>query len=342
MLEGILSSEASGLYLQLLREGCVGLDCPEARSPAMRELLTGGFARERYVGAPQLVPIEPARALENAALLTQQRMVAQQRSLMVAREKLDELEKVHRSGCACEGDPRREIEVLTDPATIGALSVELALGARNEVRVFETEHFRTAPDPRQVQVPPPSLVERGVRFRSLYTRAVLDHKDAGALIERAVEVGWELRVVDRLPCKAVIVDTSLALLPLDSTGMQGAALVRAPVLVDLAVTLFDRLWARGVALSPGRNQNLREAADEVDAARPDEGGPGRSGAPPGMTRTQFHVLRLLCAGLTDSAIARHLGISERTVRRHITALFDLLGADNRVAAAVTAAREGLV
>jgi len=331
MLEGILSSEASTLYLRLLAEGGVGLRSPESGSPAMRELLAGGFARERYVGSPQLVPIEPARALENATLLTQQRMVAQQRSLMVARERLDELETVYRSGPAGAGDPRRGIEVLTDPSTIGALSVELALDARSEVRVFETEHFRTSPDPRQVQVPPPSLVERGVRFRSLYTRAVLDNEHAEELVKRAVEVGWELRVVDRLPCKAVIVDSSAALLPLDSTGMQGAALVRAPVLVDLAVTLFERLWARGVALGAPDGQDRWEAA----------GGEG-DGRPPGMTRAQYRVLRLLCTGLTDSAIARHLGISERTVRRHITALFDLLGADNRVAAAVTAAREGIV
>jgi DNA-binding NarL/FixJ family response regulator len=46
--------------------------------------------------------------------------------------------------------------------------------------------------------------------------------------------------------------------------------------------------------------------------------------------------------MTDTAIARHLNISDRTVRRHVGALLELLGATNRVSLAVTAVREGWV
>ncbi len=46
--------------------------------------------------------------------------------------------------------------------------------------------------------------------------------------------------------------------------------------------------------------------------------------------------------MTDAAVARHLGISERTVRRHVGALLETLGASNRVTLAVTAVRDGWV
>ncbi len=46
--------------------------------------------------------------------------------------------------------------------------------------------------------------------------------------------------------------------------------------------------------------------------------------------------------MTDGAIARHLGISERTVRRHVGALQERLQASNRVTLATTAVREGWV
>jgi DNA-binding NarL/FixJ family response regulator len=44
--------------------------------------------------------------------------------------------------------------------------------------------------------------------------------------------------------------------------------------------------------------------------------------------------------MTDAAIARHLDVSERTVRRHISAALDVLGVDNRITATAVAVREG--
>jgi DNA-binding NarL/FixJ family response regulator len=61
-----------------------------------------------------------------------------------------------------------------------------------------------------------------------------------------------------------------------------------------------------------------------------------------LPRVQGSVLRLMVAGLTDSAIGRQLGISERTVRRHISAVLELMGVDNRITAAAVAVREGWI
>src|SRR6185436_4455258 len=44
------------------------------------------------------------------------------------------------------------------------------------------------------------------------------------------------------------------------------------------------------------------------------------------------VLRLVAAGLSNRQIAATLSISERTVKFHVTAIFNKLGADNRAQA----------
>ena len=54
------------------------------------------------------------------------------------------------------------------------------------------------------------------------------------------------------------------------------------------------------------------------------------------------VLRLVAAGLSNREIAQTLTISERTVKFHVTALFNKLGADNRAQAVAMAAERGLL
>jgi DNA-binding NarL/FixJ family response regulator len=54
------------------------------------------------------------------------------------------------------------------------------------------------------------------------------------------------------------------------------------------------------------------------------------------------VLRLVAAGLSNRQIGETLSISERTVKFHVTAIFNKLGADNRAQAVALAAARGLL
>lgn len=51
------------------------------------------------------------------------------------------------------------------------------------------------------------------------------------------------------------------------------------------------------------------------------------------TRREAEVLTLVTAGWTDRQIARRLGITERTVRKHLTGIFDKVGVRGRAAVA---------
>lgn len=83
-------------------------------------------------------------------------------------------------------------------------------------------------------------------------------------------------------------------------------------------------WAPSVALAEGR------AADDIerDIAR-------RIGE---LTPQQFRVLQMLSTGLLNKQIAYELGISEATIKAHMTAILRKLGASNRTQAVLIAGR----
>ena len=63
----------------------------------------------------------------------------------------------------------------------------------------------------------------------------------------------------------------------------------------------------------------------------------RSSAPASqLTDREREVLRLVTRGLSNKLIARELGISEKTVKAHLTAVFQRIGVTDRVQAAMWA------
>jgi DNA-binding NarL/FixJ family response regulator len=62
----------------------------------------------------------------------------------------------------------------------------------------------------------------------------------------------------------------------------------------------------------------------------------------GLSAREHGVLRLVAAGQSNRQIAETLSISERTVKFHVTAVFNKLGADNRAQAVAIAAARGLL
>jgi DNA-binding NarL/FixJ family response regulator len=61
-----------------------------------------------------------------------------------------------------------------------------------------------------------------------------------------------------------------------------------------------------------------------------------------LTGRERQVLALLATGLANKAIARRLGISEKTVKAHLTNVFHRIGVSDRTQAALWAERHGVV
>jgi DNA-binding NarL/FixJ family response regulator len=60
-----------------------------------------------------------------------------------------------------------------------------------------------------------------------------------------------------------------------------------------------------------------------------------------LTDREREVLGLVAEGLPNKQIARRLGISEKTVKAHLTNAFRTIGVDDRVQAGIWARRQGL-
>ncbi|MBX7554608.1 response regulator transcription factor [Streptomyces sp. NPDC004232] len=61
-----------------------------------------------------------------------------------------------------------------------------------------------------------------------------------------------------------------------------------------------------------------------------------------LTSREYEILRLIGDALTNRQIASSLGISEKTVKNHITSLFAKLGVSDRTKALVVGLRDGLL
>jgi DNA-binding NarL/FixJ family response regulator len=61
-----------------------------------------------------------------------------------------------------------------------------------------------------------------------------------------------------------------------------------------------------------------------------------------LSDRELGVLRLIAVGMSNKQIARSLGITERTVKFHVTSIFNKLGADNRAQAVAVAMERGLL
>ncbi|MBA4181823.1 MAG: hypothetical protein C0506_14630 [Anaerolinea sp.] len=98
-------------------------------------------------------------------------------------------------------------------------------------------------------------------------------------------------------------------------------------------TAIPEFQAMSMSPSLDRAQSLQNRL--VSTARP------RSTYPDGLTQREVEVLRLVAAGRTNQQIAGQLVISQNTVLRHVSHIFDKTGASNRVEAAAYAHRHGI-
>lgn len=68
---------------------------------------------------------------------------------------------------------------------------------------------------------------------------------------------------------------------------------------------------------------------------------GKSSSFPALTAREAQILEQIAQGLDNAQIAARLELSEKTVRNHITSIFDKLGVESRAQAIVMAREQGL-
>lgn len=159
----------------------------------------------------------------------------------------------------------------------------------------------------------------GIEYRTIYQESEGDSPIRNAGMARTVAAGESARVLARPALKMTIVDSEVALLPLDpppgAEGVLATLLVHHSALLNVLCKVFESLWSFAVPV------NLDTLNHEISPR-------------------EREILTLMAAGAGDDAIARRLGVSRRTIVRHIGRLLEHLGATTRFQAGAQAARRG--
>ncbi len=116
---------------------------------------------------------------------------------------------------------------------------------------------------------------------------------------------------------------------------------RVRVLIGMACRALGDADAAHVEFEAAR-AIFEELGAAPDIARLDGLSQKSDAAPDGLTRRELQVLRLVAEGKTNRDVAGELGISEKTVARHVSNMFVKLGLSSRAAATAYAYRHDLV
>jgi sugar-specific transcriptional regulator TrmB len=280
---------------------------------ALERLVELSLVTERAPGRIY-VPINPDVALDALLSLEQAELSRRERQLLEARAELSRLVRNSKDGVA----PVREVRRIDGRERV--LEVMRELSARCYQETLNV--LPGPPTPAELLADAAehdlALVRRGVRLRTLYTRAQLADEPMLDYVRMMRQHGAEVRIADTLPHRLVIFDRTVSFLPVDPRRPgNGALVVREPAITANLVMLFESLWAGA--------QELEEAV--------------AAGAP-AASELDRSVLMLMSSGVKDEAAARQLGISDRTYRRHVADILIRLGASSRFQAGVEAVRRG--
>ncbi len=108
----------------------------------------------------------------------------------------------------------------------------------------------------------------------------------------------------------------------------------ADVLGDRETHDIERDAARQIFARLGAAPDLTRASEQRQ--------PGSPGAAGGLSERELEVLRLMATGKTNRAIGEDLFISDKTVARHVSNIFNKLGLSSRAAATAYAYQHHLV
>jgi two-component system, NarL family, response regulator DegU len=106
--------------------------------------------------------------------------------------------------------------------------------------------------------------------------------------------------------------------------------------IDFSTLLRAIKTVHGGGLWVDKELPAAEAFEEIAQDQVDDLGDARedSGAIKTLTRRELEILRLVAEGLTNEEIGKKIFISEKTVKTHLTNIFDKLKVNNRFKAAL--------
>jgi hypothetical protein len=162
------------------------------------------------------------------------------------------------------------------------------------------------------------MLDRGVDLRVIYPARAARVPQIMDYLAQFAARGAQVRVIGSIPNRLVISDRVRAIIPEKPDQASGQALlVTGTVLVRALYKEFSSMWRASYSVGVAGRASLSE---EIVPS----------------------TLSVLASGITDGVAAKLLGVSERTVRRRVAAVMELLGATSRFDAGAKAAKSGWI
>jgi DNA-binding NarL/FixJ family response regulator len=310
--EGGLSQEARLTYSTIAKEGSALVD---SDLPAVHELADLGLIHLSPDGE-RFVPVDPRQVeLELSGELRQQVWRLQVRASALERDITDLTAEYLES----QGEEHGSVRYIEGLQAIAAFIEQVSRDAHEEIVTAQPGGGRPA---EVLEAALPLAIEqlgRGVRLRTLYQHSARFSEATKQYVREVVQHGAEVRTLEEFFDRMFIIDRSMAIIA-GNASRTAAAVITDQAVVAFLADLFDRSWQRALEFRPTRAAlSSSEVVPEIHTM----------------------IKRLLIEGLTDSAIAKRIGVSERTYHSHLAKIRKELGAESRLQLGYLLAREEL-
>lgn len=201
----------------------------------------------------------------------------------------------------------KDVELLTDLADVRQLIDQLADSCQSEALHVQPGGARDPEALLKARGSMGRLLERGVSSRSIYQHPARYSQHTVEFAEWMMERGAEVRTLADSPDRMLIYDRKTAVVNVQGHSAQ-ALVVYEPNLVAFMVSSFETAWRAAEPFPVGFD---REWAKHVSED------------------LRQSIIRLLAEGLDDKVISRRLGMSVRTVQRHVAEIMRAHDAKSR-------------
>ncbi|MGW7303388.1 LuxR C-terminal-related transcriptional regulator [Streptomyces sp. NPDC054829] len=279
---------------------------PEEADGVLAELLNMGLVRRSENVTGGFVAVNPEAAAATVLGPLEQTIREQYAAVERAKQRLSEFVPLYQAQ-AKERERRADIELIVDLADVRAAIAGFAENCQVEVLTSHPGGGRRAEVLEEAVGRDERMLRRGVRMRTLYQHTAQFSPGTRTYVDRVTRLGAEVRTLDDRIMRFLVFDRKIAVIAVQDDN-NAAVVVRDPDIVHFTVSAFELVWDRAQTF-PTRwdNEELAAIADEL----------------------KVRIFRLLSEGLTDQVIAKRMGMSVRTCRRHIAEVMSRLGAESR-------------
>lgn len=299
----LLSEEARRLYLDAVRSGGIPFAQTQGDSKAasaLRELLHLGLLVPDIDDRSRCVAVDPQRLSARLSHMWQTKALELLvRSLSLSSELRDVVEAFHypvQDGGA--------IEYVQGKVLINQRLDHLVAQSSEEILTAQPGGARPAEALARSYHRDLEVLHRGASMRTIYQPSARYSGPTREYVDAITRAGGQVRTLDESFTRLIVVDRRTAVIPVEGDLGVAAFIHDTAVVTFLVQEVFERDWDRAIAFDGSRSVPQRV-----------------------VSRLRREIARLMLQGQGQRVIARRLGLSERTVARHLAEMREEYDAD---------------